>query len=266
MLYYIQVNPKGHPCLLFLHGLGATADSWHFQLEGLSERGIRLIAPDLPGFGRSHFTGTRWTLGRAVGQVIELMDQLSVARFFVAGISMGGAAALYLAYHYPARVEGLVLINAFASLKPGSLSEWSYFIKRGWRAFFRKPADQAAIVAERVFPAPDQRIYREILIDSIRSADPKVYRQAMLALARFNFTRKLGNIQTPVLIISGEEDTTIPIQNQRMMARMIPSADHVIIPGAGHAVIADQPDVVNLNISRFIEKVTAIKQLNPQGG
>jgi pimeloyl-ACP methyl ester carboxylesterase len=194
------------------------------------------------------------------------MDQLGISRFFIAGISMGGAAALHLAYTYPHRVQGLILLNTFASLKPGSLSEWRYFFRRGWRAFLRKPADQARLVAERVFPAPDQSVYRDLLVESIRSADPKVYRQAMLALARFNFTRRLAKIQTPTLVISGEEDTTIPLKNQRELAKRIPGTDHIVIPNAGHAVIADQPQLVNQNIIRFINRLSSIGQVSLPDG
>lgn len=264
MLNFIDSNPEGDPCLLLLHGLGANAESWYFQLNGLSPRGYRLIAPDLPGFGRSPFAGKRWDLNRAVGQVVELMDQLGVVQFIPVGISMGGAAALLLAHRFPRRVEGLILINTFSSLAPGSLSEWVYFLRRGWRAFLRSPADQAWIVAERVFPAPDQAAYREMLVESIRSADPKVYRQAMVSLARFNFNRRLAAICAPTLVISGAKDTTIPLDKQHELAKKIPGAEHVVIPDAGHAVIADQPAMLNEQISRFLEKIRPTEPANPR--
>lgn len=264
MLHFIDPNPEGSPILLLLHGLGATAESWHFQLSELCARGYRLIAPDLPGFGRSPLAGRRWNLNQAVEQLIDLMDQLGIGRFIAAGISMGGTVALQMAYRYPRQVKGLILINTFSSLTPGSLSEWGYFLRRGWRAFLRTPADQAWIVAERVFPGPDQAAYREMLVESIRRADPIIYRQAMLALARFNFTRKLPAIKAPTLVISGAEDTTIPLKNQRELANKIPYAEHVVVPKAGHAVIADQPALFNLHVSRFLEKIGTTERVNPQ--
>ncbi len=266
MLHFLDPNPEGSPILLLLHGLGATAESWHFQLSELCARGYRLIAPDLPGFGCSPSKGRRWNLDRVVEQVIAMMDRLGAGRFIAAGISMGGAAVLVMAYRHPSRVQGLILINTFSSLAPSSLSEWRYFLRRGWRAFLRKPEDQAWIVAERVFPKPKQAAYRELLVESIRRSDPNIYRQAMLALARFNFTRKLPDIRVPTLVISGAEDTTIPLKNQRELAAKIPGAEHVVIPAAGHAVIADQPVLFNLHVSRFIEKISAAERANPSNG
>jgi pimeloyl-ACP methyl ester carboxylesterase len=266
MIHYLDNNPDGDPSLLLLHGLGATGESWHFQTGELVAHGCRLIAPDLPGFGRSPFVGGRWSVEFAVEQMIDLMNRLAIPKFFVAGISMGGTVALQLAYRQPQRVEGLILINTFASLRPGSFSEWGYFVRRGWRAFLRKPSDQARIVAERVFPGADQAVFREILVDSIRSADPRVYRQAMIALARFNFTRKLPRIQTPTLVISGDEDTTIPLKRQRELAKRIPNAEQVIIPRAGHAVIADQPERFNREVAGFIARIRSTGRANLPGG
>jgi len=257
MLNYIEVGQRGNPCLLLLHGLGATAESWHFQLTQLPAHGYRLIAPDLPGFGNSPPGDGRWKVVHAVKQVADLMTCIDVKEYFVAGISMGGVVALQLVHRHPERVKGLILINTFASLRPKSLSEWSYFIRRGWRSFLRKPADQARIVAERVFPLREQAVYRDLLVDSIQNADPGVYRQAMIELVRFNYIRRLPNIHAPTLVVSGEKDTTIPLNNQRELARMIPGAEHVVIPDGGHAVIADQPALLNQHVIHFLGRISS---------
>ncbi len=255
MLHFIDVGQRGNPCLLLLHGLGATAESWHFQLTELPARGYRLIAPDLPGFGKSPPGEGRWKIPQAVEQVADLMTRLEIDGFFIAGISMGGVVALQLAHRHSEWVKGLILINTFASLRPKSPSEWRYFVRRGLRSFLRKPADQARIVADRVFPLPEQAFYRDLLMDSIQSVDARVYRRAMIELARFNFVSKLPLIQVPTLVISGERDTTIPLENQRELARRIPGAEHVVIPDGGHAVIADQPELFNQQVVRFLEAI-----------
>lgn len=224
---------------------------------GLKELGYRLIAPDMPGFGDSPANGRKWRVSKVSDALIGLLDELKVDQVVAAGISMGGVVALDMAIRHPQRVEGLALINTFASLKPTSLSEWTYFLRRGFRAFLRNPAEQASIVAERVFPGEDRAVYRQLLVESIRKSDPRMYRQAMLELARVDLTGRLGNIHVPTLVISGAEDTTIPLKNQKELALRIPRAEHVIIPQAGHGVIADQPEAFNRFLSEFIERVKA---------
>lgn len=257
MIHFIEANSGGSINILLLHGLGADANSWSYQFKGLSIRDYRLIAPDIPGFGSSPPYDGRWRLSAATDALVEMMDQLSVSQAIVTGISMGGVIAMDMAVRYPQRVRGLILINTFANLKPASASEWVYFLRRGFRAFFRNPAEQAQLVADRVFPGEERAYFRELLEASILKANPQAYRQAMLELVKVNFTSRLGKIRVPALVISGENDTTIPLKRQKELATGIARARHVIIPKAGHGVIADQPEVFNSCVRGFIEQVRA---------
>jgi pimeloyl-ACP methyl ester carboxylesterase len=257
MIHYIDSNNIGNINLLLLHGLGTDVNSWQFQFEDLPKHGYRLIAPDLPGFGESKFSGKKWGLQYAVDQVMELMDRHAIQKFVPAGISFGGVVAMKIALQFPNRIQGLILINTFSNLKPKSISEWSYFFRRGLRAFLMKPADQAKIVAERVFPLESQSIYRDILEVTIRKSNPRVYRRVMYELARINLKPELSNIKTKTLVISGADDTTIPLKNQKELALLIPGAEHKIIPKAGHAVIVDQPVHFNQCVVEFLDKISS---------
>lgn len=110
---------------------------------------------------------------------------------------------------------------------------------------------QAAAVAWRVFPDADQVVLRDILVQKILAADPKVYRAAMRGLALFDSRPRLTSIRQPTLIISGEHDTTVPPQAQCELTA-IPGSRQVIIPGGNHAVIADQPEAFNQALLAFL--------------
>jgi pimeloyl-ACP methyl ester carboxylesterase len=112
---------------------------------------------------------------------------------------------------------------------------------------------QAGFVAQRIFPGADQEILRSELIRQITMADVRIYRSAMLSLAFFNAEKRLTSIQTPTLVITGATDTTVDPQLQARLARGIPGAIHVVIPGAGHAVTADHPQVFNQVLLKFLE-------------
>jgi len=241
--------------ILLLHGLGVYGESWGYQVQALADAGYKVIAPDLPGFGMEPPVAKRWSIQTSAKAMAERMSQAGVSEMVVCGLSMGGTVALQMALDYPTKVAGIVLINTFAALRPANLSEVVYFIRRGARAYLIDPAHQAQLVADTVFPHPDQAEWRERLVESICAANPKIYRQAMLALARFNVVRKLEKLNLPVMVISGKQDTTIPPQVQHRMAVSIPGAEWHEIDQAGHGVIIDQKETVNRLLIDFMHKV-----------
>ena len=251
-LYFIDQGNPLDTGVLFLHGLGADSESWLLQIPSLVSAGYRAIAPDLPGFGRSRFIGKRWDLSFVTGELINFLRELGVPSVHLVGISMGGAIAIRLAAVAPDKIRSLVLVNSFDRLKPKNPDGWLYFIRRGMRAFFTSPQKQADLVANRIFPGADKEMYRQILIHNIRQSDPVVYRKAMVALATFNGQSYLGKICKPTLVITGQEDTTIPLSAQARLAQKIPHARHVVLPGAGHAANVDQPEVFNNTLVDFI--------------
>jgi pimeloyl-ACP methyl ester carboxylesterase len=90
------------------------------------------------------------------------------------------------------------------------------------------------------------------LIEQILQSQPAAYRAAMRAIARFNLEGRLAGIYQPVLVISAENDNTVPLANQLQLAKAIPHAQQVIIPEAGHAVTADHPQETNLALIQFL--------------
>lgn len=255
VFHYHDLNPDGNPTLLLLHGLGVDGSSWGYQIPVLCEKGLRPIAPDLPGFGASTAGASRWTIGRVTGDLVRFLIGLNTGPVIVVGISMGGTLALQLALDYPQYVKKLVLANTFACLRPQRLDEMGYLLGRFMVANLRGKEFQAKNVARRIFPKPEQEELRREMIERILQADQRTYRQAMQALALFDVRRRLSEIQIPTLVISGQNDTTVPLENQRVLAEGIPAARHVIIPGAGHAVIADSVTAFNRELLQFIHGV-----------
>lgn len=252
-LFYLDPAPNNSPAVFLLHGLGTEAGSWIYQTRALQQAGFRPIAPDLPGFGQSLYSGKKWSIKETAGEICLLADRLGVDRFHLAGISMGGTIALQVAIDHSERVASLILINTFATLRPKHWSELYYLIRRYIRARLRGAGAQAELTAARVFPQPGQEDLRRELIHHIRQADPEVYKTAMHELGFFDIRRNLRDIRMPALVISGENDTTVPLENQRDLVVGIRGSRYALIPGAGHGVIIDQPDAVNQKLVEFIQ-------------
>jgi len=251
-VHYEEVNPHGHPPVILLHGLGSQGESWQYQFPPLEELGFRVIAPDIPGYGWSSWPGGKVTIKRFAELIAQFMEGIGAVPAHVAGISMGGTIALQLALDYPDHVLSLVLVNTFARLRPQSLGEWLYLLRRAITARLMSMEKQADIVVQRIFPKPEQQALRDSLRTQILRADPAVYRATMGALFRFDVESRLRDIRVPTLVVTGEEDTTVPPTLQKtQLAQGIPGAQHVIIPGAGHGVIVDNPQAFNEALVAF---------------
>lgn len=243
---------NGRPILL-LHGLGADGHSWGLQFPALIEAGFRPIAPDLPGFGHSSVVEPHWDIPSITALMADWLQGRFETPMPVAGLSMGGTIALQLTLTRPDLVNRLALVSTFAFLRPRHWQDLTYLLKRFLVAVTRGSAAQADMVAFHLFPNPDQADLRRELVQLIDESDPEVYRTAMRALVRFDGRRRLSEIHIPTMVISGALDSTVPVETQRELARGIPGAQHVIIPGARHAVIADQTARFNSVLLDFLQ-------------
>ncbi len=255
-IHYNLYNPDGDAPVLLLHGLGATAESWGLQIPALTEAGFYVIAPDARGFGGSSFPGRRTTIQQMAGDMADLLYHLNIERAHVVGISMGGTLALQLAIDHPQMVEKLVLTNTFAKLHPEKPGVWLYFFMRFILVHTLGMPVQAKAVSNNLFPRPDQEFLRDELYRQILQADPQGYRAAMRALAAFDVVQKLDTIHCPTLVITSQQDTTVPPRNQHQLVEHILNSQQVTIPDAGHAVTAERPEVFNKVLLDFLKETT----------
>jgi len=251
-LHYLDYNPTGSPTALLLHGLGANGESWILQVPEFINWNFRVLAPDTRGFGKSSYPGGSVRIADLSGDVVALLHHLKVETTYTIGISMGGTLALQIALEYPQLVKKLVLVNTFASLRPDRLSVWFYFALRFIMVHTVGLPAQAKAVSERIFPAPDQTPLRMVLQQQICQASPEGYRAAMRALGLFNISSRLGEIHCPTLVVTGENDSTVPPKNQAVLVKHISSARQIVIPGAGHAVSVEKPELFNRILIDFL--------------
>jgi 3-oxoadipate enol-lactonase len=262
-IHYLDLNPNLERVILLLHGLGADGSSWRLQFPALTALGYRILAPDARGFGRSTYPpDSPASIQVAAGDFACLLERLMIRQVDLVGISMGGAHALALALAYPDLVGRLVLANTFAHLRPRRLNEWLYYALRFILVHTLGLEVQAKTVAARIFPKPEQAELRTILIQQIIQADPKAYRAAMRSLAKFNVKTQLYEICMPTLVLTGDQDTTVPPAVQRQLVAGIPTARQVILPGAGHALSADSPEQFNQILTGFLAGQSRLPELS----
>jgi pimeloyl-ACP methyl ester carboxylesterase len=255
-LHYYDTGGAKTPMLL-VHGLGDDADTWHSLIPLLKDR-YRVIAPDLPGYGRSDKDKRKYGMPLFTSTLLELMDVLSLPPVVLVGHSMGAMIAQALTLQHPEKVERLVLVSG--SLAPtGSRIDASLllFLIPGvgeWMYNRLRKSPQAAYAtltayynhletlpqAERDFLY--QRVNQRVWSDGQRDAYLSTLRSlaAWLPAQQKTLPARLSAWKTPLRVVWGENDRINPAANAHALIQLLPSARLVIVPGAGHNIQQEQ--------------------------
>ena len=244
--------------VVLLHAFPIGANLWEPQMRSLPD-GWRLIAPDLRGFGGSTELDTvnNASMSDYAEDVVALMDELGIRRAVIGGASMGGYAAFALLQALGDRVDGLVLANTRA----GADSPEARANRRNMLALVDRegPSGVSRDMMPRLLGKTTQETNSPVeafVRRLIKQQSPIAIRTAIHRMMhRPDSTPLLAKITVPTLVITGEEDALIPVDDSRAMAQAVPGATLVIVPGAGHLANLEQPDAFNKSFSEFLTKL-----------
>jgi 3-oxoadipate enol-lactonase len=254
---YLDSAPKQRELrvVVLLHAFPIGANLWERQMGAIPE-GWRLITPDLRGFGGSTELDSPSALSMAdyAEDVVDLLEELGVARAVIGGCSMGGYAALALYQSNPEMFDGLILVNSRA----GADSPESRANRRNMLALVDR--EGASGVARDMMPRLLGKTTKETNPSIEANVRRLIKQQAPIAIRsaihrmmhRRDSTLLLPQISVPTLVITGEEDEMIPVDESRRMAEAVKGATLVIIPGAGHLSPMEQPDAFNDAVNKFL--------------
>ena len=231
----IHVAGSGEPVVVF-HGAG-TVDGFDFA-EQWADR-FRVIVPYHPGFGESGDDPTFTDIHDYVMHYLGLFETVGIDKVRLVGVSLGGWIAAQFASEHNDRVKKLVLIAPAGMIDP-----------------LHPAADILSIPGEQVvgmlvsdFEVLKKKLPQNPSIDFIADR----YREAT-TLARLwwehpfdpKFIRHLKRLKMPTMIVWGEEDKIVPVQQTALWQQHIPHADIRVFKGAGHIVHLDKPEAVDV--------------------
>ena len=233
---------------VLLHAFPIGANLWEPQMRAIPN-GWRLITPDLRGFGGSTELDSvsAASMSDYADDLATLLDELKIAHAVIGGASMGGYAALAFLQLAGDRVDGLVLANTRA----GADSPEARANRRNMLALLDREGPSG--VAREMMPKLLGKTTRETnpgieanVRRLIKQQSPIGIRSAIQRMMhRADSTPLLGQTKLPTLVITGDEDELIPVDESRSMAAAVPGATLVIIPKAGHLANLEQPDAFN---------------------
>ncbi|MEZ0109768.1 3-oxoadipate enol-lactonase/4-carboxymuconolactone decarboxylase [Catenulispora sp. EB89] len=241
LLHFVVDGPADAPPLLLGPSLGTSLAVWDAQVSVLA-RHHRVVRWDLPGHGGSagDLVGAGATVADLADLVLAGADELGLARFDYAGISIGGAVGAELAVRHPERIASLALVCSSARF--GDPQAWR---DRAAQVRAAGTGALAASAAGRWFtPAFADTETIATLVGDQRAADPEGYAACCDALAGYDLRAELGRIGAPTLVIAGRQDTATPPSHARELVDGIGGAGLVEIPGAGHLAPVEQSGAV----------------------
>jgi pimeloyl-ACP methyl ester carboxylesterase len=225
------------------------------QWTALGDR-ARFIVPDLRGFGGSDTVPSPSEMGAMADDVLGLLDHLGVDSAVVGGVSMGGYASLALLRNEPGRVRALVLADTQTSADDALARERREVTAHD--VLDQGPTALLPTVDKLLGPSasPELRVRVSAWIAG-GSAEGFAAAQRGMALrpdARDILTRFGG----PVLVVVGKDDVLTPPAKARAMEELVPGAELVEIPGAGHLSNLEQPLAFNTALARFLARTSAL--------
>jgi 3-oxoadipate enol-lactonase len=211
-----------------------------------------VILVDLPGHGRSALPPGRLTVEGMAREVEALLAHLEEQPVHVVGLSLGACVALALARRAPARVRSLTLVNAFARLRP---RDTRAAIRMALRALLLGTAPMttvARLVAQTVFPRPEQAALRHAAAASLARTSRRAYAAAAAAVAAFDARASLAELRCPTMVVAGIDDGTVGIDAKDALAQAIAGARLILVPDSGHVTNVDQPAAFNAVLTEFL--------------
>lgn len=268
---YFDAGATDAPVVLLIHGLQDEADTWRHVFAPLSQQ-HRVIALDLPGFGRSDKAGRKFTVPFFVDTIVEMLDRLGIYYATLVGNSLGGMIAESIALQHAARVSRLVLVDGTIAIveRPAtnhSLLTQLFFLDRVDKRNFAllRPNHQLAYDTLLPYyadlpamPQADrdflfQRVNERVWDEAQRLASLSVQQQ----LPRFflgdgrRLAQRIPKLPVPTHIIWGDNDHILSIENGKARAKMQRDAKLTVIPNAGHLPHQEQPQAF---LAAFFEK------------
>ncbi len=231
-----KVFGQGEKSLLILHGWPSKSDRWVKVAEMLAGKNIKIVVPDLPGFGLSQEPLGAWTINQYVEWLHEFVQSVPELKqdFYLAGHSFGGALSAKYAIQYNQNIKKLFLVSA-ACVRNRTVA------KRGWQ-YLAKMAKVLAFLPQ--YELGRKAFYKFIIRKSDYLSISPSMRQTYLNVISDDLSQGLYFIKVPTIIIWGDKDESTPIEQAQFIHSKIAGSELIIIAGGTHALQLGHPELL----------------------
>lgn len=232
--------------VLLLHGWGANITLYRGIIDTLKQT-RRVIALDMPGFGKTQEPPTPWCVDDYVDFVLKFIAAFSIERLSIVVHSFGGRVFFKMnaRENLPFVIERAALIDSAGILSKKTLRQkCSLRLYKAGRAFMSTP------VMHFLYPDAVEEMRRKRGSSDYNNATP-LMRATLVKVVNEDLEPLIHLVQCPTLLIWGDLDTATPIGDARRMEELIADAGLVVCEGAGHFSFAEQPAKANGALQAF---------------
>ncbi|MEO1324099.1 MAG: alpha/beta hydrolase [Pseudomonadota bacterium] len=265
-IFYKDWGPKDAQPIVFHHGWPLSSDDWDAQMLFFLQEGYRVIAMDRRGHGRSDQTYSGNNMDTYATDVFDVAEALDLQNAVHIGHSTGGGVVTrYVAISAPGRVSKAVLLGAVTPLMARTEANPDGIPVEVFDGF------REALVTNRAqffLDIPSGPFYgfnregAEVSEGLIRNwwrqgmvGGAKAQYDSIKAFSETDFSEDLKSIEQPVLVMHGEDDQIVPVDNTaREAIKLLPNGELIIYEGLSHGLFATHPDIVNADLLRFVQK------------
>ncbi|MFD1468230.1 alpha/beta fold hydrolase [Hymenobacter caeli] len=260
-LNYVDYG-QGNPVVL-IHGWPLDLQSWEYQLAELPLHGVRVVAYDRRGFGKSSKPWDGYNYDTLADDLKAVLDQLDLQNVTLVGFSMGGGeVARYMSRHNGARVGKVVFVSAVTPYllktdgNPDGVDKSAFDgmiegigkDRPSFLADFLKPFFGVSTLSHPVSqPTLDWNL--SIALQGTARATT----ECVKAFSATDFRQDLSTIKVPTLFIHGDADKTVPLENSAERAvKLVPGAKLLTYGGEPHGLVTTAPDRFNADLLEFV--------------
>lgn len=229
------------PTIVLLHGAGFDHTTWALHSRWFAHHGYGVLAPDLPGHGRSEGAPLS-TIADMADWTAALLDAAGATKARLVGHSMGSLIALETAARHPAKVSALSLIGTAATMTVGpdllkaaeTNDHAAVDMVSIWGLGF------AAELGGSLAPGLWMHSGAQRVLEQCRPG--VLFNDLSACNAYSNALNAAAQVKVPATFILGERDMMTPAKSGKALAAALPNSRTVILPGAGHMMMVERPD------------------------
>jgi 3-oxoadipate enol-lactonase len=257
---HYRIAGDGQQDLVLINGVGDDLDGWVNQADDFARAGLRVLSYDNRGVGKSGQPPGPYTSAEMAADLKALVTELGLARFHLAGVSMGGAIAQEYALAHPDDLRSLVLANTFAvpdQFTIAAFETWATVaLAAGMPVMMRQQAPW--IFSPEFYELHPDRV-AELIAGAEASTQPAAaFAAQMAALTGHDCAGRIADLRMPTLVLAASDDIIIRPQLSRQLFDALAGgiATWAVVPG-GHAAFWENPGPWNQAVIDFIRTCSA---------
>ena len=251
--------------VVLIHGWPLSHEMWDYQLAELPAHGLRVVAYDRRGFGKSSQTWDGYDYDTLADDLKAVLDELNLQNVTLVGFSMGGGeVARYMSRHGGARVAKVAFVSAVTpyllktddnpdGVDKDVFDEMAENIQKDRAAFLQTFGKQFYGVSLLSNPVSQAHLDGDFARAYV--ASHKATLECAKSFSETDFRDDLAQIQVPTLIIHGDSDKTVPIEaSGERTANALPNAQYIVYDGAPHGLFITEKDRLTADLLTFVKE------------